>query len=1185
MNLSSICPAPLGKFADARKMVAACAMTLLGLLSAAAPAAAEPAYQVLDNDLLRFGTGAAASVNASGNLLQPFYWDGTASQWYRLTFSSYPLDTAIGIDGDGASEWNINGTVVEPTLTNQVLDISGHTATSATKGYGRIVSTGTVTIGDKTLELRSAYELPADKSFVKITTRLTNTSAASIGNVRLWVGTRDDYVGTSDRPTKLRGNLVDGTFTAVSSAATQATALKISSNATGVLFYSTSPKAHTSINSCCGFSNSYRQNPATSAITASGDGSYALFVRMADLAPGTSEEFTWYYAAGSLDSLDSIVGDVAVDTGNSGIAVTASAGTGGTIDPGSATVASGSTTTFNITPNAGYRVADVAGCNGTLSGGTFTTGAITSACEVTASFSRLEYTVSATADTGGSITPASVSVLHGEAASFAVSAATGYSISGVTGCSGTLNGATFTTAAIAGTCSITASFHRTEPTFGSEPPASLELHASQLLTQLPGSERPQALAFDGTELEVTLVDAPARYEPGRHVLTWQATDARGVRSTVQQILYVWPTISLGPDMTIGGQAGNSGFFRIALNGPSPVYPLTVNYAASGDLQGHDLQDGQVVFDEGETQKEVGFAVLHTMTAGSPDRHVQLTVQDDAGRNSRPLTVTFTSLNKAPTITLSQTQDGVARPAVARDGGPISLDAYINDPNSNDTHTLRWSGPSGAVFTTTAQGITIDPASLPVGVHRFELVVTDNGTPQAVSRNVFELVVLETVPALPAGATQFLPNGLPDHPGYAPRVPNVLPERSGQLTHHLMESDPGTRLALGAYAVMHGQYQTELASGVTGSRLVADSINNVGGYFDFVVSDLPVAGASTGVVIPQRAVIPAQPVYRKFDNASGRWQNFVEDDSNRLASAAGEEGFCPPPSSSAYRPGLNPGDWCVRLTIRDGGPNDADNEANGSVVDPGGVGSLNNVVVTGKSRGSGGGGSFNFWLLSAGLAIAALRGAKRSGRWTSVAALSTLSMTATADEQPHWYAGATLGQARSDISEGELTRALQALGHDATASVDDARRTAWRVHAGYQWNSYLALEAGYVDLGELETRFAGAIADVPQFVADTNHLHPVSGGGFDLAAVARYDFASRAAITARAGMFVWDADIRTDNASVQTVKRKDDGSDALFGVGVEVNLYRNLSLHIEGTRYGIDHDHIDFVGAGIAWRWR
>lgn len=67
--------------------------------------------------------------------------------------------------------------------------------------------------------------------------------------------------------------------------------------------------------------------------------------------------------------------------------VTPSAMNGGSINPSTVqTVNSGSTASFTVTPNTGYIISSVTGCSGTLSGSTYTIGAVTSACTVTASF-------------------------------------------------------------------------------------------------------------------------------------------------------------------------------------------------------------------------------------------------------------------------------------------------------------------------------------------------------------------------------------------------------------------------------------------------------------------------------------------------------------------------------------------------------------------------------------------------------------------------------------------------------------------------------------------------------------------------------------------------------------------------------------------------------------------------------
>src|SRR3989344_6038569 len=92
--------------------------------------------------------------------------------------------------------------------------------------------------------------------------------------------------------------------------------------------------------------------------------------------------------------------------------VTGTAGAGGTISPPSRSVNYGSNTTFTVTPNAGY-TASATGCGGSLSGTTYTTGAITGACTVSATFAVNTYTVTASAGAGGTISPASRSVNYG----------------------------------------------------------------------------------------------------------------------------------------------------------------------------------------------------------------------------------------------------------------------------------------------------------------------------------------------------------------------------------------------------------------------------------------------------------------------------------------------------------------------------------------------------------------------------------------------------------------------------------------------------------------------------------------------------------------------------------------------------------------------------------------------------
>ncbi len=188
------------------------------------------------------------------------------------------------------------------------------------------------------------------------------------------------------------------------------------------------------------------------------------------------------------------------------------------------------------------------------------------------------------------------------------------------------------------------------------------------------------------------------------------------------------------------------------------------------------------------------------------------------------------------------------------------------------------------------------------------------------------------------------DGIPDYLDAIAEC-NVMPQQAATQDSFLVEGDAGVCIRKG----------NTLAAGETGGlQLTSDELNsatndaddfgNVGGIFDYIASGLPVDGQSYRIVFPQIVPIPSNAVYRKYNNASG-WNAFVEDADNQIHSSAGQEGFCPPPASELWVEGLNAGDWCVQLTIVDGGSNDDDGIANGTIVDPGGVAVVNSSNTT------------------------------------------------------------------------------------------------------------------------------------------------------------------------------------------------------------------------------------------------
>ena len=263
--------------------------------------------EVMNNGYLRFGNGTENSINSTGNLEQPWFYD---LGWRKLTYSSRDLEHRIGVGGVGSDEWNLNGNNLNnPVMKSgtQVFDTSSFTV-SGTLGYGTILVKGTVELGAYTFELTNAYTLGENDKFIQVQTTIKNIGSIAATNLRYWIGTRDDHVGGDDFPLKERGNIIDGSFELITLQTQRSRALRISSNAYAILFFTPSSRANNAVDRYS-FATipAVDQDPEDSPITIDHDGSYAMFFRMNDLAVNESDSLLWYYTASPIDELDDVI--------------------------------------------------------------------------------------------------------------------------------------------------------------------------------------------------------------------------------------------------------------------------------------------------------------------------------------------------------------------------------------------------------------------------------------------------------------------------------------------------------------------------------------------------------------------------------------------------------------------------------------------------------------------------------------------------------------------------------------------------------------------------------------------------------------------------------------------------------------------------------------------------------------
>jgi hypothetical protein len=477
-------------------------------------------------------------------------------------------------------------------------------------------------------------------------------------------------------------------------------------------------------------------------------------------------------------------------------------------------------------------------------------------------------------------------------------------------------------------------------------PVDVEVNATGLYTSVDLGVA-TAVNSQGQPVPISLVGGQPRFRPGNHVAYWQATDTvSGLTSIASQGVVVHPLVSLSKSQTV--IEGKTAVVKVLLNGEAPSYPVIVSINVSGTANSSDYQGlaREVVITSG-TQASIEINILQDELA---DGHETLILSLDSNNNGMKVihTLTITEQNVAPKITLSSAQNGETRQVFTAAGGLVSITATLNDINGDIVSTNWQYDASLAMNENSDTAITLDPSELSPGMYSITLTATDDGEGQLSDDQTLyleilaELVILtdidsdgDMIPDSEEGFGDSDHDGIPDFLDAIAEC-NVIPQQVAEQNIFLVEVEPGVCLRKGK----------TLAGGETGGVQLTDNdlaasigsdneARNIGGFFDFIASGLPEKGQQTQVVLPQRQPIPAGAVYRKYSDTIG-WSVFVEDANNQLQTAPGELGYCPPPASTQWTPRLTAGHWCVQLTLNDGGPNDNDGIANGTIVDPGGV---------------------------------------------------------------------------------------------------------------------------------------------------------------------------------------------------------------------------------------------------------
>lgn len=459
---------------------------------------------------------------------------------------------------------------------------------------------------------------------------------------------------------------------------------------------------------------------------------------------------------------------------------------------------------------------------------------------------------------------------------------------------------------------------------------------------MKGAVAARVVATDAPNANSTSTDFPGYptgtigpLTPGRHILTWTATDLGNNSFSTGQIINVKPQVSFAVDQTVG--EGNTVKVTVYLSGDAPSLsdtpPTDVLIPFSIDGAGTTATDYTVVTPSPlHIQSGRAADIIITTGTGNADKQ---TIKLDMGAPTGAVsgdnlshTVTLTESNLAPIVNIDATQGGAPTRAITSGGGEVTLRATARDPNDDDISGYDWSASDGALVPTggtTSDTFTFNPTGLTPGIYTARLTVSDGSI---TSTRDMPLRLYTTPPTLSAsddsdddgkkdsaegiedGDGDGIPNYLDavDNPAWLPGWDLLTYKAdlkrsdtfvSGPITFSwqldkdaatiasnrvyyplLLATEAGLKLSVGPTAFANGRnngrIDTAAAALHFGSSLESTLVSADGQVVDVEISGLGTTGQSVYLVIPQAAPLPPGSPLFKVMGANRNWINFVNE---------------------------------------------------------------------------------------------------------------------------------------------------------------------------------------------------------------------------------------------------------------------------------------------------------------------
>jgi OmpA-OmpF porin, OOP family len=206
------------------------------------------------------------------------------------------------------------------------------------------------------------------------------------------------------------------------------------------------------------------------------------------------------------------------------------------------------------------------------------------------------------------------------------------------------------------------------------------------------------------------------------------------------------------------------------------------------------------------------------------------------------------------------------------------------------------------------------------------------------------------------------------------------------------------------------------------------------------------------------------------------------------------------------------------------------------------------------------------------------------------ALTLAGSQIVAAAEPGWYAGANIGQSQADMDNDGIVARQLANGFRTSSLRKHDSDNAFKVFGGYRLSDYIALEAGYFDLGEFS------------YKAFTNRVTPPNAAGVFTADTKlrglNIDLVGFLPLNERLSAFGRIGATRYENKDsfrgfgameVAPFGNSNRETSHKFGAGLQYDFNENLAMRVEAERYDIEDvmlrdKDVDMYSVGLVYRF-